>query len=150
MVATPCTGSRYLWADRMPLLNAISAAARFARRPSILAAALAAGMMSSAADAQLHMQKQFVPREESPEEFPEGPGRDETFYLCTACHNFKLVAAQGLNRRQWDESFQLMIDKHGMANIEGDDRKLVLDYLEKTYPPRAPSGGGWQNPFMKK
>lgn len=106
--------------------------------------------MSSAAVAQLHMQKQFVPRDESPEEFPEGPGRDETFYLCTACHNFKLVAAQGLNRRQWDESFQLMIDKHGMANIEGDDRKLVLDYLEKTYPPRAPSGGGWQNPFMKK
>ncbi len=133
----------------MYLPNLLSAAARLARRRSVLATILAAGMIASAAEAQLHMQKQFVPREESPEEFPEGPGRDETFYLCTACHNFKLVAAQGLNRRQWDESFQLMIDRHGMANIEGEDRELVLDYLEKTFPPRAPTGGGWKNPFMK-
>jgi hypothetical protein len=135
----------------MDLRNALLAAARIVRRREFLAAAVSACLVSSGADAQLHMQKQFVPREESPEEFPEGPGRDETFYLCTACHNFKLVAAQGLNRRQWDESFQLMIEKHGMANIEGDDRTIILDYLEKTYPPRAPSsGGGWQNPFLKK
>lgn len=135
----------------MHLPNAILAAARFARRQSILVLILAACMGAPGAEAQFNQQKQFVPREEAPEEFPDGPGRDETFYLCTACHNFKLVAAQGLNRRQWDESFQLMIDKHGMASIEGDDRKLVLDYLEKTYPPRAPSsGGGWQNPFLKK
>jgi hypothetical protein len=134
----------------MNLRKVLFAAARIARRPYWLAAALAVCLSASAADAQLHLQKQFVPRDESPEEFPEGAGRDETFYLCTACHNFKLVAAQGLNRRQWDESFQLMIDKHGMANIEGDDRKLILDYLEKTYPPRAPSsGGGWKNPFIK-
>jgi cytochrome c5 len=130
--------------------SAVGAAARVARRQSIVALVVAACLGSTAADAQLHTQKQFVPREETPDEFPDGPGRDETFYLCTACHNFKLVAAQGLNRRQWDESFQLMIDKHGMANIEGDDRKLVLDYLEKTYPPRAPAGGGWQNPFLKR
>ncbi len=134
----------------MRLGNAFYAVAQLARRRSVLVAVLAAGMMSSPAVAQLHQQKQFVPREETPEEFPDAPGRDETFYLCTACHNFKLVAAQGLNRRQWEESFQLMIDKHGMANIEGEDRKLVLDYLEKTYPPRAPAaGGGWKNPFTK-
>ena len=33
------------------------------------------------------------------EDLPEGPGREETFYACTACHNFKLVAAQGLTGR---------------------------------------------------
>ena len=33
-----------------------------------------------------------------------------------------------------------MIDKHGMPPIEGDDRKLVLDYLEKTYPPTRARG----------
>jgi hypothetical protein len=133
----------------MHLRNALAAAARSARRRAFLAVVLAVGMASSTAVAQLHLQKQFVPRDESPEEFPEGPGRDETFYFCTACHNFKLVAAQGMNRRQWEESFQLMIDKHGMANIEGDDRKLVIDYLEKTYPQRAPAAGGWKNPFAK-
>jgi hypothetical protein len=130
--------------------DVLSAAARLARRISLYAAVLAVCIVSFTAVAQLHTQKQFVPRDETPEEFPDGPGRDETFYLCTACHNFKLVAAQGLNRRQWDESFQLMIDKHGMAKIDGSDRELVLDYLEKTYPPGKPaSGGGWKNPFLK-
>ena len=33
-------------------------------------------------------QTTFSPREESPEEFVAGTGRDETFYACTACHGF--------------------------------------------------------------
>jgi hypothetical protein len=33
-------------------------------------------------------QTTFTPREESPAEFAEGAGRDETFYACTACHGF--------------------------------------------------------------
>ena len=50
----------------------------------------------------------FTPRDESPEEFAAGPGRDETFYACTACHNFKLVAQQGLSRERWDETLTFM------------------------------------------
>lgn len=93
----------------------------------------------------------FTPRDESPEEFPAGTGRDETFYSCTACHGFKLVAQQSLNRRQWEESLDLMVSKHKMNPLEGDDRKIVLDYLETTYPPRAPVGGrGGPNPFLRQ
>ena len=51
-------------------------------------------------------QTSFTPRDESPEEFVAGAGRDETFYACTACHGFKLVAQQGLTRAQWDELAQ--------------------------------------------
>jgi hypothetical protein len=92
----------------------------------------------------------FTPSDETPEQFPAGVGRDETFYACTACHNFKLVAAQGMNRRQWEDSLAWMTEKHNMPALEGRDRDLVLDYLEKTYPPRAPaSHGGWRNPFAK-
>ena len=43
-------------------------------------------------------QTTFTPRDESPEEFPAGTGRDETFYACTACHGFRLVAQQGMTR----------------------------------------------------
>lgn len=93
---------------------------------------------------------QFTPRDETPENFPAGAGRDETFYSCTACHNFKLVAAQGLSRRQWDESIALMVQKHGMPALDDKDKKAVLDYLETTFPPRAPASGGWQNPFLKQ
>jgi hypothetical protein len=77
-------------------------------------------------------------------------GREETFYACTACHNFKLVAAQGMNRRQWEDSLDWMVSKHGMNPLEGNDRKVVLDYLETAFPPRAPAGGGWQNPFLSQ
>ena len=90
----------------------------------------------------------FTPTDERPEGLPEGPGREETFYACTACHNFKLVAAQGMSRAQWDDSLTWMTTRHNMAEIQGADRKLILDYLEKHYPPRAPSrAGGWRNPF---
>jgi hypothetical protein len=91
-----------------------------------------------------------VPRAEEPEEFPQGPGRDDTFYACTACHNFKLVAQQGMNRRQWDESIDLMIEKHNMPKLTDKERTVILDYLEATYPPRAPARGGWQNPFLNR
>jgi hypothetical protein len=99
--------------------------------------------------AGLAQAQKFTPRDESPEEFPAGPGREETFYSCTACHGFKLVAAQGMNRRQWEETLAVMTAKHGMPNLEGKDRELVLNYLETTYPPRSPAGG-WQSPFLKR
>jgi mono/diheme cytochrome c family protein len=98
----------------------------------------------------LSAQTTFTPRDESPEEFAAGAGREETFYACTACHNFKLVAAQGLSRAGWEDSINLMIRRHNMPPLDGKDRAAVLNYLEAAYPPRAPAArGGWQNPFSK-
>jgi mono/diheme cytochrome c family protein len=90
----------------------------------------------------------FTPRDERPEDFPAGAGRDETFYACTACHGFKLVAQQGMNRRQWEESVDWMTKRHNMPPLEGNERKIVLDYLTATYPPQT-RPGGWQNPFLR-
>jgi len=92
----------------------------------------------------------FTPSDETPQDFPAGAGRDETFYTCTACHNFKLVAAQGMSRAQWDDSISLMVRKHNMPAPETKDREVLLNYLEAAYPPRAPARGGWQNPFSKQ
>jgi hypothetical protein len=94
---------------------------------------------------------QFVPRDETPEEFPAGAGRDDTFYACTACHGFKIVAQQGMTRRQWEDSLQWMTDRHRMSPLPEKEKKIVLDYLEATFPPRAPAPGrGWQNPFSPR
>ena len=94
---------------------------------------------------------QFTPRDESPEDYPAGAGRDDTFYACTACHGFKLVAQQGMTRRQWEDSLQWMTDRHGMSPLPAKEQKIVLDYLEATFPPRQPAGrGGWQNPFAPR
>jgi hypothetical protein len=107
---------------------------------------LAAAVLSAVVSAQ-----QFVPRDENPEDFPAGAGRDDTFYACTACHGFKLIAQQGMNRRQWEESIELMVQKHGMPPLPDKEQKIVLDYLETTFPPRVPQPGrGWQNPFAPR
>jgi hypothetical protein len=94
-------------------------------------------------------QPAFAPRDEAPEEFPDAPGREETFYTCSACHAFKLVAQQGMSRQRWDGTLDLMVNLHGMAPLERKDREAVLDYLERAFPERAPAAGGWQNPFLK-
>jgi mono/diheme cytochrome c family protein len=91
----------------------------------------------------------FTPRDESPRDYPEGPGRDQTFYTCTACHGFKLVAAQGQSRPQWEDTLDFMTQRHSMPKLEGADRKNVVDYLTASFPPRtAPRGP--QNPFLKR
>jgi hypothetical protein len=107
-------------------------------------------MLVTVAAAALAQQTTFTPRDENPEEFVAAPGREETFYACTACHNFKLVAQQGMNRRQWEDILVLMHEKHGMPELDAKDREVVLGYLEAAYPQRAREGGGWQNPFSNR
>ena len=110
-------------------------------------AALAAALLLTGAP----QAQQFVPRDENPEDFPAGPGRDDTFYACTACHGFKLVAQQGMSRRQWEESIELMVRRHNMPLLPPKEQTVVLDYLEATFPPRVPAAGrGWQNPFSPR
>jgi hypothetical protein len=124
-------------------LFSIAPAARTARRVLFGLALVSAGTAWA-------QQPAFTPRDETPEEFAAGAGRDDTFYACTACHNFKLVAQQGMSRRQWDEIITLMTQRHGMPPLDDKDREVVLNYLEAAYPPRAPAGRGWQNPFLNR
>ncbi|KUL94490.1 hypothetical protein DK26_16130 [Bosea sp. WAO] len=100
--------------------------------------------------ASLAMAQAPAPAEETPEMFPEAPHREEAFYACVACHNFKLVAAQGMSRDKWDETLAWMVTKHNMQPMADEDRKKVLDYLEASFPPKAPAQqGGWKNPFLQ-
>jgi hypothetical protein len=48
-------------------------------------------------------------------------------------------------RGQWDETLTWMTTRHNMPEINGKDRELILNYLEKHYPPKP--RGGWKNPF---
>ena len=88
----------------------------------------------------------FTPGVERPEDYPDGPNREPAFYSCVACHGFKIVAQQGQTRAQWEETIEVMTKRHGMPPLEGELRKMVLDYLEAAFPPRQ-APGGWQNPF---
>jgi hypothetical protein len=85
---------------------------------------------------------------QKPEDLPAGHGRDEVFYLCSACHSFQLVSRQGMSRSLWDDTLRLMVEKHGMPEPSQEERAVILDYLASAYPP--PKKRGWQNPFQGK
>jgi hypothetical protein len=111
---------------------------------------LLAGSVAVLAHAGAVAQQQaFEPREEEPEEFPDLPGRENTFYFCVACHNFKLVSQQGMSRHRWDTTLSLMTERHGMPKLEGQEREVILRYLEKAFP-ESEAPQGWQNPFLKR
>lgn len=88
--------------------------------------------------------------DETPEQYPEGPHRDDAFYFCTACHSFRIVAQQGMSRDRWDESLDWMVERHRMPEVKGEDRRKILDYLAAAFPERARPQGGWKNPFAPK
>jgi mono/diheme cytochrome c family protein len=116
-----------------------------AYRDWISSAALLIGAATLPATAQ---QPGAAPAEESAEQLPAGPGRDEAFGMCSACHAYRLVAAQSMSRERWDDTMTLMTEKHGMPKLESEDRKLILEYLAKTHPPKKATGtGGFQIPF---
>ena len=78
---------------------------------------------------------------EGPEDYPAGAGRDQTFYACTACHGFKIVAAQAMNREQWEAALALMSSKHGMPPLPDSRRNEILAYLTGAFGPRTTSPG---------
>jgi hypothetical protein len=112
-----------------------------------LAAVVVFGLMPAAEG--LAQTKRVRPAEEGPEQYPEHPNRDDAFYFCTACHSFKIVAAQRMSRDRWDESLTWMVQRHNMPDVQGDDRKKILDYLSTVFPERS-QPGGWKNPFAGK
>ena len=114
-----------------------------------MAAALAALLLTAAGALAQSQSPAFTPGDETPEDYPPGAGRDETFYACTPCHGFRIVAQQGQSRRQWDDTLDWMTQRHNMPALADKDRKIVLDYLEATYPPRN-TPRGWQNPFQNR
>lgn len=89
----------------------------------------------------------FTPREETPDVWPAGAGRDETFYMCTACHATGIITRLGQSRQGWSEVIDQMVQRHNMAPVNEEDRRVLLDYLAANFPPRANPQGGWRNPF---
>ena len=102
-----------------------------------------------AVSASIASAQSFTPSDERPEDYPAGPGREDTFYACTPCHGFKIVAQQGQSRERWNDTLDWMTERFKAPPLEGDMRKTVLDYLAATYPPRT-APRGWQNPFQPR
>lgn len=85
---------------------------------------------------------------EAPEILPEGPGREESFYRCTACHSTAVIRRSRLSRDRWDELMDWMTERHGMPLLEGEERRLIVDYLAGAFPPQEKRRRGSANPFL--
>ena len=105
----------------------LSTAWRSWSKPRVRLAATAFAIVSLQATAAMALE---------PDVFPAGPGRDETFYLCVACHGPELVQQPGLSREHWDETLTFMTQRHGMPAPDATERELIVDYLARTFPPR--------------
>jgi len=81
---------------------------------------------------------------------PAGPGQEETFYTCTACHGLALVKSQGMSRERWNDTISLMVHTHNMPEPSPEERELILSYLAERFPPRQQQQRGWRNPFLKQ
>ena len=85
---------------------------------------------------------------ETPEALPEGNGREDTFYRCTACHSTAVIRRSRLSRERWDELMDWMTERHGMPPLEGDERQVIVGYLAGAFPPQEQRRRGLANPFL--
>lgn len=104
---------------------------RFPKSWSI-AAGIAAGLLLPIALPAQGQEDKLLAR------LPEGPGREETFYLCNACHSIRLVTQQRMTRKGWDKTLVWMVEEQGMPELESDERALILDYLDTHFDRDVP------------
>ena len=84
---------------------------------------------------------------EDPSILPAGPGQEETFYACTACHSTAIIRRSAFDRPRWDALMDWMTEVHNMPRLEGEERRQIVDYLAQHFGPRAAPARG-RNPFL--
>lgn len=69
----------------------------------------------------------------------DAPGVEATYYTCAGCHSEMIVAQQGLNRDEWEELLEWMVEEQGMSEIEEPELTEILDYLAAHYNEDRPN-----------
>lgn len=61
---------------------------------------------------------------------PDGPGAEDTYYQCVACHSTAIIRQQRLTDARWDYLWDWMVEKQGMTPAEPEVREAILTYLK--------------------
>lgn len=61
---------------------------------------------------------------------PDGPGAEETFYQCVACHSTALIRQQRVTDERWDYLWHWMIEAQGMTPPDDETKGVILGYLK--------------------
>lgn len=84
---------------------------------------------------------------EDPSVLPAGEGQEEVFFACTACHSTAIIRRSRFTYERWDELMTWMTEVHGMNELEGEERRLIVTYLARHFGP-AQVRPGARNPFL--
>lgn len=63
----------------------------------------------------------------------DGDGKDFAFLVCSDCHAMQHVLQKRYSRRGWQDAIKRMTEDFGMAELESDERRLIVDYLNSNY-----------------
>ena len=61
---------------------------------------------------------------------PDGPGVEDTYYQCVACHSTAIIRQQSLTDARWDYLWTWMVEEQGMTEAEPEVRETILTYLK--------------------
>ena len=64
---------------------------------------------------------------------PDGPGAEDTFYQCTACHSTEIIKQQRLADARWDYLWNWMIEEQGMYDPDPETKDAILGYLKSHF-----------------
>lgn len=64
---------------------------------------------------------------------PEGPGAEDTYYQCIACHSTEIIKQQRVTDHRWDELWDWMVEAQGMVEPDDATRKIILAYLKTNF-----------------
>jgi mono/diheme cytochrome c family protein len=108
-------------------------------------ASLLAGAVAIGAHAQQNGQNQQNQKTQQKQQLPDGPGKEPTERVCSACHGAEIVIGRGLTRDGWTQVVTEMIQR-GAQGSE-DDFAQIVDYLATNFPPKSdankkPDNGG--------
>ena len=66
-------------------------------------------------------------------DLPDGPGAEETYYQCTACHSTAIIRQQRVTDARWDYLWQWMVDAQGMVEPDAETKDVILAYLKQQF-----------------
>ena len=78
------------------------------------------------------MTKNVVAQEEiNFQGLPLGKGIKLVLENCTVCHSTDIILQNHMSRKNWKKTITLMQQERGMAKLNKQDQKIILDYLSK-------------------
>ena len=64
---------------------------------------------------------------------PNGPGAEETYYQCVACHSTAIIRQQRVTDARWDYLWEWMVEAQGMVEPDEETKSVILGYLKQNF-----------------